>query len=182
MDLAECLHLQRADKGHRHIHHAVPGSQRRAGRRGQQHNLQPQHRVPPVKGTGAAVQPLHRLSHHDAGSKCQNGDQIPPRLLPLSLRGPNGQQDHVAGLGIGKNAAPAQIRIRVQQSAAQRQQRRRGKRLRTLKFPFFVHTRSPRKRPAPLGKGAPAKPFSIPLRRYIPAWHHRSGSPFRRYS
>ena len=49
--------------------------------------------------------------------KGQNGDQIPQAVVPGPLKQIGAEQHNVAGLGVGKNAAPAEIGIGVLKAA-----------------------------------------------------------------
>lgn len=105
-DLPEALHLHGADERNGHIDGRVPPARRDISHHQQDEKFRGDDELPPVDGRpGAEVGPDH-VGDHDAGGKGQNGDEIVEQHFIVSLRQAEPQQNDVAGLGVGKDAAP----------------------------------------------------------------------------
>ena len=121
-DLPEALHLHGADERNGHIDGRVPPARRDISHHQQDEKFRGDDELPPVDGRpGAEVGPDH-VGDHDAGGKGQNGDEIVEQHFIVSLRQAEPQQNDVAGLGVGKDAAPGEIGIGVQKTAHDREQ------------------------------------------------------------
>ena len=126
--LAKGLHLHGTHKGHQRICHSVHALRQKAHHR-QQNNLCQQNQLPPVHPLHVLKLPVNTLGHIGTRQKSQQRNQIMQALLRLSIKKIGAAQNDISGLRVGKYLPPAQIGIRILQSAGQHHKNRRQKSL-----------------------------------------------------
>lgn len=123
LDLSETLHLQRADEGNKGVHRGVV-SLRHEGRRGEHGELNQDDDLPPVEGAVTAKAALYHLRDDYSDKKGEDRHQIIFGRDEISLEEIYPEEDDIAGLRVGKDAAARHVGIGVEKTARKREQHR----------------------------------------------------------
>ena len=114
--LAERLHLHGTDERHKHIGRHVPLLRQKADEK-EQHDLREDDELPPVDLFHALKAPVDALGNEYPEREREHRHEIAHGARRVALKKIGAQKDDVAGLGVGKHLAAAEIGIGVLQSS-----------------------------------------------------------------
>ena len=121
LNLPETVYLHGAGKGDQGVGKDVKGLRDQSYRE-EDHALDGQDDLAPVYPSVGLAQMADPLGQEDPRPKGRNGNKIAQGVLKTALRRIDAHENEVAGLGIGKDAAPAYVGVGVLKSACKRQE------------------------------------------------------------
>ena len=91
-------------------------------------NFDKEGKLPPVQAAHVAKAGAHSGGQGNAQGKADHRQQIPQAIGRAALRDGDGEQQNIAGLGIGKDMPPGHVAVSIHKAAGQRQQDADGQR------------------------------------------------------
>ena len=143
VDLAEALDLDAAGERREGVGEpVVRGGDE--GDRGEYADLEHEAELAPVRGEVARVQADH-VRHDEAAHVAEERQGVSSGLAPVAVGELDAEEDDVAGLRVGEDAAAEEERVGVHQAAGHGKQRRELYRFRCLKCATDSHAHPPKK-------------------------------------
>ena len=125
--LAEGLHLDAAGQRGEAIGPKMLSCREKADPEEDQ-NFDKEGELPPVQAAHVAKAGAHSGGQGNAQGKADHRQQIPQAIGRTALRDGDGEQQNIAGLGIGKDMAPGHVAVSIHKAPGQRQQDANGQR------------------------------------------------------
>ena len=85
-------------------------------------NFDKEGELPPVQAAHVTKAGAHSGGQGNAQGKADHRQQIPQAIGRAALRDGDGEQQNIAGLGIGKDMAPGHVAVSIHKTAGQCQQ------------------------------------------------------------